>query len=66
MIKEEGLCISNIGIGISANATAWSEIGKDEFFANFTMKGINEQFEEIWLTLHPGVFILTYLCLFIV
>lgn len=53
-IKKTGLCISNIGIGINANPTVWSDIGKDNFFAQFSMKGVDEQFDEIWLTLYPG------------
>lgn len=55
-IKKTGLSISNTGIGINANLTAWSEIGKDNFFAHFSMKGVDEDnYDEIWLTLYPGI-----------
>lgn len=54
IIQKKGLLISNIGTNICTNPTAWSEIGKDEFFTHFTMKGVDEQFDEIWLSLHPG------------
>lgn len=52
-IKKASLCISNIGIGLP-HLTAWSEIGKENFFAQFNMKGIDEQFNEIYLTFYPG------------
>ncbi|XP_031637014.1 checkpoint protein HUS1-like [Contarinia nasturtii] len=52
-IKKDSLCISNIGIGMNANPTAWSEIGHEHFFAQFNMKGVDEQFDEIWLTFYP-------------
>lgn len=54
VIKETGIYISNVGTGININPTAWSEIGKDNFFAHFNMKGVDENFNEIWLTLYPG------------
>lgn len=54
-IKKSGLCISNIGIGINAMPIAWSEIGSENFFAYFNMKGVDERYDEIWLTLYPGM-----------
>lgn len=55
IIKETGLYFSNVGTGITINPTAYSEIGKDDFFAHFNMKGIDEEFKEIWLSLYPGI-----------
>lgn len=55
-IKNNGLSISNIGIGIgSNNFCAQSEIGSNNFFALFNMKGVDERYDEIWLTLYPGI-----------
>lgn len=53
-VKKSGLCISNVG-GINSNPMAWSEIGHNSFFAQFTMKGVDEHHDEIWLTLYPGI-----------
>lgn len=61
MIQNNGFFISNIGTSICPNPTAWSEIGKHDFFSHFTMKGVDEQFDEIWLSLHPGKHFETYL-----
>ncbi|XP_055308716.1 checkpoint protein HUS1 [Sitodiplosis mosellana] len=52
-IRKSGLCISNVGIGINANSIAWSQIESKNFFAHFNMKGVDESYDEIWLTLYP-------------
>lgn len=56
IIKNHELCITNVNsvVGSANTPTAWSQIHKDDFFSNFIMNGVDNQYDEIWLSLHPG------------
>lgn len=55
-ITEDGLSLSNIGTAINSNLKLWSVIRKDDFFAQYAMKGVDDDHNEIWLNFHPGQF----------
>lgn len=40
---------------MGTNPIAWSNIPENDFFSNFQMKGVDEDNDEIWLAMHPGI-----------
>lgn len=55
-ITEDGLSLSNIGTAINTNLKLWSVIQSSDFFAQYSMKGVDDDNNEIWLNFHPGQF----------
>lgn len=52
-IKRTGLYLSNAGATVNAVPLIWANIGTGDFFEQFSMEGVDEKFDEIWLTLSP-------------
>lgn len=53
-MKKNSLHISNVGSSSQSNPLLWANIEKDDFFVQFSMDGVDEHFNEIWLTFSPG------------
>lgn len=44
---------SNAGAAVNSVPLVWAIVGTANFFEQFSMGGVDEQFDEIWLTFSP-------------
>lgn len=52
-IKSSGMYFSNVGATVSSVPLLWIDIGTANFFEQFSMEGVDENFKDIWLTFSP-------------
>lgn len=52
-IKSSGMYFSNAGAAVNSVPLVWANIGTANFFEQFSMDGVDEKLNEIWLTFSP-------------
>lgn len=53
-IKENGINMINNSTAMSTSPFLWATIDQNAFFSQFSMNGVDDEYNAIWLALNPG------------